>query len=133
MFESGSNLIGLQMQKSRIFDPIQNSTDLKFLGLKIAMFQLGFIMYEGMGLAFNQAHQPLYILDLSIMLGLEYYSVAWSNWEVVGIIVGQSIGELGTQFTGDFAEHVRTLMWLVLIVQIDVGGLKTSFRRIPSL
>ena len=53
------------------------------------MFPLDSIMYEGMGLAFNQAHQPLYV--------------------------------------------VCALMLVVLIAHIDVGGLKTSFWRIPSL
>ena len=28
------------------------------------MFPLDSIMYEGMGLTFNQTHQPLYVLDV---------------------------------------------------------------------
>ena len=48
--------------KSRILDPIQNSTGLiVFQDFRIAKFRLDSIMYEGMELAFNQAHQPLYV------------------------------------------------------------------------
>jgi hypothetical protein len=64
MFESGFNLTKLHME-SRILYPIQNLVDLtvfKTLGL-VGLQQFHWILskYEGVGLAFNQEHQALYV------------------------------------------------------------------------
>jgi hypothetical protein len=56
MFESGSNLIGLHMEKVK-FSRLNSFQDFK-VG-KIAMFLLDSIMYEGMELTFNQENQAL--------------------------------------------------------------------------
>ena len=61
MFESGSNLIGLHMQKVEFRSYSKFNKLNSFQDFRIAMFPLDSIMYEGMGLAFNQEHQPLYV------------------------------------------------------------------------
>ena len=43
--------------ESRILDLIQNSTDLTVQNFRISKFPPNSIVYEGMGLAFNQSHQ----------------------------------------------------------------------------
>ena len=50
MFESGFNLIEQHMQKVEFSIPFS-----------IATIPLDFIMYDGMGLTFNQANQSLYV------------------------------------------------------------------------
>ena len=64
MFESGSNVIELHMEKVEFYIPesIQNPTDLTVFRIgRIAMFPLDSIMYEDMELALSQNHQALYI------------------------------------------------------------------------
>jgi hypothetical protein len=55
MFESGSNLIGLHMEKVEFHNPfkIQQTSGLVRL--------LDSIAYEGIGLAFTQEHQAHYV------------------------------------------------------------------------
>jgi hypothetical protein len=62
MFESGSNLIGLHMEKVEFhthskFNRLKSFQDFK-IG-RIATFSFDSITYEGMGLAFNQENQAL--------------------------------------------------------------------------
>jgi hypothetical protein len=67
MFESGSNLIKLHMKKVEFHIPFKSAN---FTVFRISAFKnlwdctisrLNIIMYEGMGLAFNQKHQALYV------------------------------------------------------------------------
>ena len=50
--------------KSRILDPIQNSTDKSFQDIKIATFPLDSIMYEGMGWYLFKHIKPSMYLDV---------------------------------------------------------------------
>ena len=50
MFESGFNLIEHRIEKVEFSIPF-----------RIATIPLDFIMYDGMGLTFNQANQSLYV------------------------------------------------------------------------
>ena len=61
VFESGSNLIGAQMQKVEFYIPCKIQQTTVFQDFRIATFPLDFIMYEVKRLSFNQAHQPLYV------------------------------------------------------------------------
>jgi len=60
MFESGSNPIGLHMDKVEFHIPfkIQHINNVQDFGIgRIATFSLDSIMYKGMILTFNQEHQ----------------------------------------------------------------------------
>jgi hypothetical protein len=63
MFESGSNLIGFHMEKVEFHIPFKfrlyGFQDFRIR--RIAKFSLDSIVYKGMGLAFNQEHQALYV------------------------------------------------------------------------
>jgi hypothetical protein len=64
MFESGSNLIGLDMEKIEFHIPFKIQQTYSFQDFRIgriATFSLDSITYEGMGLVFNQEHQALYV------------------------------------------------------------------------
>ena len=74
--------------KSRILDPIQDSTDLTvFQDFRIATFPLDFIMYEVNGLSFNQEQQHLcvdwclwcWLLNSSIMTLIKMYPYVKQN------------------------------------------------------
>jgi hypothetical protein len=64
MFESGSNLIALHMEKVEFHIAFKVQRLKSFWDFRIgriATFSLDSITYEGMGLTFNQEHQALYV------------------------------------------------------------------------
>ena len=64
MFESGSNLIELHMEKIEFHILFKIQQTYQFLGIQDQWYcgiSLDYTMYEGMGLAFNQEHQALYL------------------------------------------------------------------------